>query len=289
MEISKVSNSKFQASTTILNFNFESNTNIRVVLFDNEPWFVVADVSKVLSIKNVSDMLAKLDADEKWQITDPNTLDVNDANQSDTLLDIVSEAGLHILILKCRGATTHGSVPHRFRKWINHTVLPNIRNIDNSSQFSKPNESLVTALSALTKAVQDLAICLNSILQSSTMSPNMPSEQLPSILQNIPANQLPTIPQSTSTNQLVMTFINAWHVCLGAQDITSNELCRVIIDKQCLLLTEAAIGLFGSLEQVSSKKMSATLRTWSRSSFEGFCLLNMGRNKGGILWRLEQI
>lgn len=40
---------------------------------------------------------------------------------------MISESGLFTLILRCRGATTPGTVPHRFRKWVTGEVLPAIR------------------------------------------------------------------------------------------------------------------------------------------------------------------
>ena len=46
--------------------NFAFNTNlVRVIVQNNEPWFVAADICRVLDIKNNRDALEKLDEDEK--------------------------------------------------------------------------------------------------------------------------------------------------------------------------------------------------------------------------------
>ena len=42
-------------------------------------------------------------------------------------LTVVSEGGLHTLILRCRDAVKAGSLPYRFQKWVTGTVLPSIR------------------------------------------------------------------------------------------------------------------------------------------------------------------
>lgn len=40
---------------------------------------------------------------------------------------VINESGLYTLILRCRDATTPGTLPHRFRKWVAGEVLPTIR------------------------------------------------------------------------------------------------------------------------------------------------------------------
>ena len=100
-------------------FRFDEHP-IRVVVRDGEPWFVAADVCRALDIKNSRDALAALDADEKG------------VGSTDTLggpqkMAVISESGLYTLILRCRQATTPGTVPHRFRKWVTAEVLPAIR------------------------------------------------------------------------------------------------------------------------------------------------------------------
>jgi hypothetical protein len=47
---------------------------------------------------------------------------------------VVSESGLYTLVLRCRDATTPGTLPHRFRRWVTGTVLSSIRNTGGYAQ-----------------------------------------------------------------------------------------------------------------------------------------------------------
>lgn len=99
---------------------FEGEQLVRMQLRDDEPWFVAADVCRVLGIKNARDAVEKLDDDEKG-VGSADTL----GGAQEVLT--VSEGGLYTLILRSRAATTPGSVPHRFRRWVTHEVIPSIR------------------------------------------------------------------------------------------------------------------------------------------------------------------
>lgn len=103
----------------VVSFQFE-DAPIRVVHVDDAPWFVAADICRVLGLVNPSKAVSRLDADEKG-LTSSETLG---GAQS---VIIVSESGLYTLILRCRDAVTTGSPAHRFRKWVTAEVLPAIR------------------------------------------------------------------------------------------------------------------------------------------------------------------
>ena len=88
---------------------------VRSMMIKNEPWFVAADVCRVLDIKNNRDAIAKLDKDEK------------DVALTDTLggqqqMVIVNEAGLYGLVLGSRKPEAK-----EFKRWITHDVIPSIR------------------------------------------------------------------------------------------------------------------------------------------------------------------
>lgn len=100
-------------------FAFEDHL-VRVVLRDDDPWFVAKDVCTVLGIKDVSDACVKLDEDEKGTGSIPTL-------GGEQGLLIVSESGLYTIVLRSRAATTPGSVAHRFRRWVTAEVLPAIR------------------------------------------------------------------------------------------------------------------------------------------------------------------
>lgn len=100
-------------------FDFES-TAVRVVMREEDPWFVAVDVCRVLEIVNSRDALEKLDEDEKG-------VALTDTLGGRQQTAIISESGLYTLILRCRDAVTPGTLPHRFRKCVTSVILPSIR------------------------------------------------------------------------------------------------------------------------------------------------------------------
>lgn len=101
-------------------FSFESNSNVRAISIDGNPWFVAADVCKALGIKHTASAMRSLDDDEKGV----HSMHTPGGQQDFT---IISESGLYTLILRCRDAVTPGTIPYRFRKWVTGEVLPQIR------------------------------------------------------------------------------------------------------------------------------------------------------------------
>lgn len=108
-------------------FSFDQSFNVRVILIDDEPWFVAADICSALNLSNPSMAVASLDDDEKSQVVDPDTLSLTECSGINNLVNVVNESGLYTLVLRCRNATKKGSLPHRFRKWVTSEVLPTIR------------------------------------------------------------------------------------------------------------------------------------------------------------------
>ncbi|MFB9148719.1 BRO family protein [Roseovarius ramblicola] len=95
----------------IIPFDFESHA-VRSVLIDGKPWFVAADVCRVLEIVNHRHAVSTLDEDEKGVV------------KTDTLggkqdLNIVSVSG--VIWLSSR---SNKPVAKRFWKWVRAEVLP---------------------------------------------------------------------------------------------------------------------------------------------------------------------
>jgi prophage antirepressor-like protein len=88
---------------------------IRIIDRDGEPWFVAADVCRVLEIGNVSHAVSRLHEDEKGIAS-------NDTLGGKQQLIIISESGLYALIF-----TSRKPEAQEFRKWVTHEVLPAIR------------------------------------------------------------------------------------------------------------------------------------------------------------------
>ena len=99
-------------SAEIIPFDFEEQA-VRVVMRDGEPWFVAADICRVLEIQNATDATKRLDDDEV-------TLDTIEGSHRPT--NLVSESGLYALVL-----TSRKPEARRFRKWVTAEVLPAIR------------------------------------------------------------------------------------------------------------------------------------------------------------------
>jgi prophage antirepressor-like protein len=91
------------------------DTEVRVVIKDDEPWFVAKDVTDVLGFRMASDALRTLDEDEKGT----QTVRTPGGEQ---LVGVINEAGLYSLILRSRKPEAKA-----FKRWVTHEVLPTIR------------------------------------------------------------------------------------------------------------------------------------------------------------------
>lgn len=96
------------------------NTNaIRIVMKDDDPWFVAADVCTALGIGNVTNAVRSLDDDEATLYKIKGSF--NNAIQ-ERKVNIVNESGLYALIMK-----SNKPEARKFRKWVTSEVLPSIR------------------------------------------------------------------------------------------------------------------------------------------------------------------
>jgi prophage antirepressor-like protein len=89
--------------------------NVRTVQVDSDPWFVAADVCRILDIGRTHDAVRGLDGDERGT-------DTIRTPGGDQQVSIVSEAGLYTLIMRSRKAEAKA-----FRRWVTHEVLRSIR------------------------------------------------------------------------------------------------------------------------------------------------------------------
>lgn len=95
-------------------FDYDSQA-VRTVMIDGAPWFVAVDVCRILDLQNPTQVLLRLDEDEKGLYT----VDTLGGPQS---LNVVSESGLYALIFTSRKAEAKA-----FRKWVTSVVLPSLR------------------------------------------------------------------------------------------------------------------------------------------------------------------
>lgn len=98
-------------------FEYEKQARIRSLNIDGEIWWVANDVCAVLGIKNVGDAVSRLDDDEKR-----NDIALTDSIGRRQFGLIVNEPGLYTLILRSGKPEAK-----KFKRWITHDVLPQIR------------------------------------------------------------------------------------------------------------------------------------------------------------------
>src|SRR5574344_2022597 len=99
-------------------FQFQDKFPVRISDRDGAPWFVAADICKVLELKNTTDALKNLDEDEFTTIA----FSEGRAGHGAQKFNIISESGLYALIIR-----SNKPAAREFRKWITAEVLPAIR------------------------------------------------------------------------------------------------------------------------------------------------------------------
>lgn len=94
---------------------------VRVVELEGNPWFVAADVCKLLSLPNVTMALTRLDPADHQHVRKCN-LNSGEVSFPNRGANMVSEAGLYELI-----SGSERPEAKEFRVWVNREVLPSIR------------------------------------------------------------------------------------------------------------------------------------------------------------------
>ena len=110
---------------------FENETfgKIRMVLIDNEPWFIAADVCKILEHTNPTIAMKGLEDYEKAKLN----LGLKGGNTN-----VISESGFYALVLRSRKP-----IAKPFRLWVTTEVLPTIRKTGKYEMTKETNTSIV--------------------------------------------------------------------------------------------------------------------------------------------------
>lgn len=95
-------------------WNYGDN-NVRILMIDDEPWLVLADICRVLELSTPARVAERLDDDEKG-MSQIHTLG---GTQNMT---IISESGFYSVVLR-----SDKPQAKPFRKWVTSVVLPSIR------------------------------------------------------------------------------------------------------------------------------------------------------------------
>lgn len=96
-------------------FSYNSS-EVRTVMRDGEPWFVLKDVCRVLEISDHKVVIRRLDKDEVCQIP------LTDSMGRKQKTWLINESGLYSVILR-----SDKPEAKPFRKWVTSEVLPTIR------------------------------------------------------------------------------------------------------------------------------------------------------------------
>jgi prophage antirepressor-like protein len=88
---------------------------IRTVIIDSEPWFVLKDLCIALEIQNSGNVYARLDEDEKGI----RSMDTLGGKQE---MSIVSESGFYNVVLR-----SDKPEAKQFKRWVTKEVIPQIR------------------------------------------------------------------------------------------------------------------------------------------------------------------
>lgn len=114
---------------TMQTFNYDNN-QVRTIMQDGEPWFVLKDVCKILNLSTPKRVAERLDNDE---VSLTHLVDAIGRNQKTT---IINESGLYSVILR-----SDKPQAKPFRRWVTHEVLPAIRKTgsytDTENKFAK--------------------------------------------------------------------------------------------------------------------------------------------------------
>ncbi len=108
---------------------------VRTVMQEGNPWWVMADVCRVLELSNPSRVAERLDDDEKITLTlSKGHLGQRGGAQKAI---IINESGLYRVILR-----SDKPEAKKFARWVTHEVLPSIRQ---TGQYSVKERCLPTS------------------------------------------------------------------------------------------------------------------------------------------------
>ncbi len=120
------------------NFNF-SGQDVRIITINDEPWFVVADIAKVLGASNSRSLAQMVDEEDKGK----------QSLRSGSDATIVNESGLYTILLR-----SNNPQAKPLRRWVTSEVLPTIRKHGAYMTDSKLEEALLNPDTLINLATQ---------------------------------------------------------------------------------------------------------------------------------------
>lgn len=146
-------------------FQFESK-NVRVILVNNESWFVGIDVAKILDYADTRRMCDLID-DEDKKVVNPHKMGsaiLAESFGSNTFkVSIINESGLYACIF---GSTKPEA--KRFKKWVTSEVLPAIRKVGSYSIAEQPKlpQNYLEALKALVVSEEEKIVLQTKLIEA---------------------------------------------------------------------------------------------------------------------------
>ena len=158
-------------------FNYEGN-EVRTVMKDGEPWWVLADVCQVLGIQNNRNAARRLDDDEK------NTVHLADGIRGNPNMTIINESGLYKVILR-----SDKPEDKKFTRWVTHEVLPTIRKTGTYSMpgaaqpFTMEQMAQFAAAVAAQVVTQIVPVIISTVKEAAqTAQPAVPAATAPEVI-----------------------------------------------------------------------------------------------------------
>lgn len=135
--------------------------NVRIINIDGNPWWIAKDVSEILEYSDTQAMTRRLDEDDVTGCTDATS-------GQDRELKIINEYGLYDAVLGCKKPDAK-----HFKRWITHTVLPQIFK---TGSYSLPNVQTTNdmATAAFLPNLREELKVMNKCLQSLTKEERFP-------------------------------------------------------------------------------------------------------------------
>lgn len=109
-------------NSELLPFTFEGAT-LRTILIDGEPWFVAADVCRMIDLRDVTSAVGRVDAEDRLMLRRSDTPHLFGGIAPQVqYLTVVNESGLYALVFQ-----SNKPEARRFRRWVTAEVLPSVR------------------------------------------------------------------------------------------------------------------------------------------------------------------
>lgn len=160
--------------------NFEEQ-QVRMLEKDGQPWWVLADVCKVLGLSNPTKVSSRLDDDER------SNFKLGRQGKA----TIVNESGLYSVIIR-----SDKPAAKKFKRWITHEVLPSIRKTgsyigeDTSAKLTEQLTQAVTLIVQTAAVMARVVDKLEVLTEKLLVQPVITSTAETTLLQDVPDNGL---------------------------------------------------------------------------------------------------